>query len=57
MATKELQRLTKMTTMSPEYGITRRYIELLAELPWSKSSIETLDIKKARDVSVEVALV
>lgn len=49
VATKELQRLTKMTTMSPEYGITRRYIELLAELPWSKSSIETLDIKKARD--------
>jgi ATP-dependent Lon protease len=37
--------------MSPESGIIRTYVELLAELPWSKSSPETLDIKKARQVS------
>ncbi|GFG29005.1 hypothetical protein Cfor_10552 [Coptotermes formosanus] len=48
VAVKELQRLKKLAPMSPESGIIRAYVELLAELPWSKSSPETLDIKKAR---------
>lgn len=48
VAMKELQRLKKLAPMSPESGIIRTYVELLAELPWSKSSPETLDIKKAR---------
>jgi len=51
VAMKELQRLKKLAPMSPESGIIRTYVELLAELPWSKSSSETLDIKKARQVS------
>jgi ATP-dependent Lon protease len=51
VAVKELQRLKKLAPMSPESGIIRTYVELLAELPWSKSSPETLDIKKARQVS------
>lgn len=51
VAMKELQRLKKLAPMSPESGIIRTYVELLAELPWSKSSPETLDIKKARQVS------
>jgi len=50
VAMKELQRLKKLAPMSPESGIIRTYVELLAELPWSKSSPETLDIKKARQV-------
>jgi ATP-dependent Lon protease len=48
---KELQRLKKLAPISPESGIIRTYIELMAELPWSKSSPETLDINKARQVS------
>jgi len=51
VAMKELQRLKKLAPMSPESGIIRTYVELLAELPWSKSSPETLDIKKARQAS------
>jgi ATP-dependent Lon protease len=47
---KELQRLKKLAPISPESGIIRTYVELMAELPWSKSSPETLDINKARQV-------
>jgi ATP-dependent Lon protease len=50
VAIKELQRLKKLAPISPESGIIRTYIELMAELPWSKSSPETLDIYKARQV-------
>ncbi|PSN39412.1 Lon protease 2 [Blattella germanica] len=48
VATKELKRLKKLAPISPESGIIRTYVELIAELPWSKSSPETLDINKAR---------
>jgi ATP-dependent Lon protease len=51
VAMKELQRLKKLASVSPESGIIRTYVELMAELPWSKSSPETLDINKARQVS------
>ncbi|KAJ4428722.1 hypothetical protein ANN_25715 [Periplaneta americana] len=48
VAMKELQRLKKLAPISPESGIIRTYVELMADLPWSKSSLETLDINKAR---------
>jgi ATP-dependent Lon protease len=51
VAMKELQRLKRLAPISPESGIIRTYIELMADLPWSKSSPETLDISKARQVS------
>src|SRR5206468_6490197 len=37
-ANRELSRLEKMPTASPEYSIIRTYIELLTSLPWSKST-------------------
>lgn len=48
VAFKELQRLKRISPFSPEDGIIRSYIELMAELPWSRSSKETIDIQKAR---------
>jgi ATP-dependent Lon protease len=48
---KELQRLKKLSPTNYENDTIRTYIKLLAELPWSKSSPERLDIKKARQVS------
>ncbi|XP_033117283.1 lon protease homolog 2, peroxisomal-like [Anneissia japonica] len=47
-AKKELKRLKKMPTALPEYAITRNYLELMLELPWSKNSRDVLDISKAR---------
>ncbi|KAJ8281198.1 hypothetical protein GJAV_G00064620 [Gymnothorax javanicus] len=45
---KELKRLKKMPQSMPEYALTRNYVELMVELPWSKSSTDCLDIRAAR---------
>jgi ATP-dependent Lon protease len=49
-ANRELSRLEKLPTISPEYSIIRTYIELLASLPWSKSTGEQIDVPRARQV-------
>jgi ATP-dependent Lon protease len=49
-ANRELSRLEKMPSASPEYSIIRTYIELLASLPWSKSTGEKIDVPHARQV-------
>uniref|UniRef100_A0A673N7B4 Lon protease homolog 2, peroxisomal n=1 Tax=Sinocyclocheilus rhinocerous TaxID=307959 RepID=A0A673N7B4_9TELE len=45
---KELKRLKKMPQSMPEYALTRNYLEMMVELPWSKSSTDCLDIRAAR---------
>jgi ATP-dependent Lon protease len=49
-ANRELSRLEKLPSASPEYSIIRTYIELLASLPWSKSTGEQIDVPRARQV-------
>src|SRR5438034_1681066 len=49
-ANRELSRLEKLPTVSPEYSIIRTYLELLASLPWSKSTGEKIDVPHARQV-------
>src|SRR5207247_11012898 len=49
-ANRELSRLEKLPTVSPEYSIIRTYLELLASLPWSKSTGEKIDVPHAREV-------
>jgi ATP-dependent Lon protease len=49
-ANREISRLEKMPTASPEYSIIRTYIELLTSLPWSKSTGEKIDVPWARQV-------
>lgn len=50
VALKELDRLSNIPTQSPEYSVARTYIEWLADLPWSKSSKETVNVKKAHKI-------
>ncbi|XP_067246400.1 lon protease homolog 2, peroxisomal isoform X2 [Chanodichthys erythropterus] len=45
---KELRRLKKMPQSMPEYALTRNYLEMMVELPWSKSTTDCLDIRAAR---------
>ena len=52
-ATKELNRLSRMSPASADYSLTRNYIEWLAVLPWSKSSGGEVDIGKAREILEE----
>src|SRR5579875_3111483 len=49
-ANRELSRLEKMPTASPEYSIIRTYLELLVSLPWDKSTGEKIDVARARQI-------
>uniref|UniRef100_A0A671S5J2 Lon protease homolog 2, peroxisomal n=1 Tax=Sinocyclocheilus anshuiensis TaxID=1608454 RepID=A0A671S5J2_9TELE len=43
-----LHRLKKMPQSMPEHALTRNYLEMMVELPWSKSTTDCLDIRAAR---------
>ena len=47
---RELARLTAVPQASPEYGVIRSFLETVAELPWSKSTQDDLDINRARAI-------
>src|SRR5438046_8690144 len=49
-ALTELGRLSRMSPMAADYGVTRNYIEWLAVLPWSKTSGGEVDIPKAKEI-------
>ncbi len=49
-ATKELNRLARMSPMAADYSLTRNYIEWLAVLPWAKSTGGEVDITKAKEI-------
>jgi ATP-dependent Lon protease len=47
---KELDRLARISPMSPEYGVTRTYLEWMVSLPWSVSSGAPVDVKHAAGI-------
>ncbi|HSN70514.1 MAG TPA: endopeptidase La [Steroidobacteraceae bacterium] len=49
-AKKELKRLERMPDASAEYSMLRTWLDLMAQLPWSKLDTEAIDIGKAREV-------
>lgn len=49
-AEKQLKRLQKMHPDSAEAATVRTYLEWLTELPWSKSTVDNVDIKLAEKV-------
>src|SRR5271169_2950266 len=49
-ATKELNRLSRMSPMAADYSLTRNYVEWLAVLPWAKSTGGEVDISKAKEI-------
>ena len=49
-ALKELTRLSRISPMSPEYGVTRTYLEWMASLPWSVSSATKVDVRRAAEI-------
>ncbi|HXS95250.1 MAG TPA: endopeptidase La [Candidatus Limnocylindrales bacterium] len=44
---RELNRLTRMSPASPEYGVTRTYLEWMANLPWNVSTGSQVDVRRA----------
>ncbi len=49
-ALRQLKRLEQMHPESAESTVVRTYLDWLVEMPWSKSSKDSLDIKKAKAV-------
>jgi ATP-dependent Lon protease len=49
-AERELKRLEFIPPASPEYSVIVSYVEMIAELPWSKQSEDNLDLDKAQEI-------
>lgn len=51
---KEFNRLQEMSINNPEYSVSLQYLSYVVNLPWDKSSVETLDLEKAKSVSFSI---
>ncbi|HZT06162.1 MAG TPA: endopeptidase La, partial [Chloroflexota bacterium] len=49
-AEHELERLANMSPMAPEASVIRTYLEWMVSLPWSKSTVDSLDLAAAERV-------
>jgi ATP-dependent Lon protease len=47
---EELQKLALLETGSPEYAVTRNYLDWLTLLPWGKHTKDRLNLKAAREI-------
>jgi ATP-dependent Lon protease len=46
----EMEKMSVLEVGSPEYGVTRNYLDWLTQLPWGKYSKDNLDLKNARKI-------
>ncbi len=49
-AERELTRLERLPSASPEHHVARSWLELVLELPWTKATEDNLDLKRAREI-------
>ena len=49
-AEKELKRLSKMQSFSPESTVSRNYLDWLLNLPWAISTEDSLDLAEAKEI-------
>ena len=47
---EELEKLSVLERGSPEYAVTRNYLDWISSLPWGVFSADSLDLKRARKV-------
>ena len=50
VAEKELKRLERINATSPEYTVSRTYLDYLTGMPWKVSTIDNRDIVQAEEV-------
>jgi ATP-dependent Lon protease len=50
VADRELKRLERMNQSSPDYNVTRTYLDYLAGMPWKTGTTDNLDIVQAETV-------
>jgi ATP-dependent Lon protease len=49
-AIKEIDRMSRIPSASPEVGVIRTYVDWLIALPWNVSTTDNLDIKIAAKI-------
>lgn len=47
---EEMKKLSLLNPESPEFNVTRNYLQLIADLPWGVFSKDSLDLKKAQRI-------
>ncbi len=52
-AEKEVKKLLKISSSSPDAGVIRTYADWLIDLPWNKKTKDNTDLKKARAILSE----
>ncbi|KAG0437321.1 hypothetical protein HPB47_017495 [Ixodes persulcatus] len=50
---EELNKLSFLDNHSSEFSVTRNYLDWLTSLPWGKTSVENLDLARAKEVLEE----
>jgi ATP-dependent Lon protease len=45
---KQLRRLRSMSQQSAEFNVTKTYLEWIADLPWSKTTVDKIDVTDVR---------
>lgn len=46
----ELEKLQILETGSPEYGVTRNYLDIITDLPWGNKTEDNFNLKNARRI-------
>jgi ATP-dependent Lon protease len=49
-AMRELDRMSRIPPASPEYGVSRTWIDWMCELPWSARTEDNMDIRRAERI-------
>ena len=49
-ALRELDRMSKTHSASPDYGVMRTYLEWICDLPWAVTTEDSINIKKAERI-------
>ena len=47
---EEIQKLSVLESGSPEYGVTRNYVDWLSVMPWGLQSSDKLNLRRARKI-------
>ncbi|RYU97442.1 endopeptidase La [Emticicia agri] len=47
---KELNKILRMNSMAPEYGVSLTYAETMIELPWNEYTKDNFDLKRAKKI-------
>ncbi|MBI5308674.1 MAG: LON peptidase substrate-binding domain-containing protein, partial [Planctomycetes bacterium] len=50
VAVKELGRIRDINPASPEYPVSRTYLDYLISIPWNKKTVDNLDVRQAAEI-------